>query len=224
MKPEIYPEFLPINYRRAPDGTVTDRIVNAIKEDTIIQYIDLKNALLDAKKDGCLYALTDNHWNWLGAFYAYNEIILRLRKDFPALKPLASSDFYFKTETAPPGNLAVMIGLSKYLTETQYYPVFNNARSKSVDAVHKKPDWAAQIDNYERVKTTGDATLPSAVIIHDSFTDAMMIYFDEAFRTSTYIFDGWRYERNEAIVDDVKPEIVLLIIFEPHISHLAGVW
>jgi hypothetical protein len=62
------------------------------------------------------------------------------------------------------------------------------------------------------------------VIIHDSFTDAMKVYFDESFNTTTYLFDGWRYLENEEIIDVVKPEIVILIIFEPHIPHLIGRW
>jgi alginate O-acetyltransferase complex protein AlgJ len=221
MKPEIYPEFLPMDFRRSPKGTVTDKIVNAIKEDTVIQYIDLKKALLKAKTHGWLYYRTDNHWNMIGAFYGYTEIINRIRKDFPKIKPLGRADFYFNVEKYIWGNLSNIIGLSKYLDDIGYYPVLKNSKSKQLDPSHKKPDWAAQID-YEVVKSTGDSTLPSMVIIRDSFTDSMMPYLDESFNKNTYIFDLWRYERNEVIIDDLKPDIVMLIIFEPHISHLIG--
>ncbi|MEI7895899.1 MAG: hypothetical protein WCJ26_02600 [bacterium] len=224
LKPEIYPEYLPVDFKRAAEGTVTDRIVEAIKEDTVIRYIDLKEALLKAKNQGRLYYQLDNHWNWLGAFYGYTAIMDRLKKDFPRLKPLTRQDVNFKVEKTIPGNLATMIGLSKYLSETDYNPFLKVTRTKLLTPTHQRPDWAAQVANYEVVRTTGDSSLPDAVVIHDSYTDGMMPYLNESFNNYTYIFDGWRYEKNDAIIDDLKPEIVLLIIFEPHISHLAGKW
>lgn len=224
MKPEIYPEFLPMDFRRAPNGTITDKVVSGIKKDTVIQYIDLKEALLKAKVHKRLFTMTDNHWNWIGAFYGYTAIIDRIRKDFPEIKPVTFSDVDFRAADPQPGNLATMIGLSDYLKEVQYYPVLKHPRSKLLDSPHKKPDWALQIDRYEVVTSTGDTTMPSIVIIHDSFTDVMKPYLDESFNTNTYIFDAWRYLRNEVIIDDLRPEIVILIIFEPHISHLAGKW
>jgi len=222
MKPEIYPEYLPIDFRRAPNGTVTDKIVKAIKEDPVIQYIDLKTALLKAKKFGRLYNHTDNHWNRIGAFYGYNEIIGRILKDFPEIKPVTRSDFFFKTEIESAGNQANMIGLSKYLFEIQYKPIFRKSKSKYLQPIHKAPDWASYIMDYEVSKSTGDTTLPSVVIVRDSYASVMMPFLDETFHKVTYIFDAWRYGRNEAIIADMKPDIVILIIFEPHISHLIG--
>jgi alginate O-acetyltransferase complex protein AlgJ len=222
MKPEIYPEFLPVDFRRAPTGTVTDKVIAGIQSDTVIRYIDVKAALLKAKSHDRLYALTDNHWNWIGAFYGYRAIVDRIRQDFPELKPLTLSEVSFKAGNPLKGNLAAMIGLTKYYNEIEYYPVLNQTKSKLLPSPHKRPDWAVQIQNYEEVRSTGDSTLPRVVIIHDSFTDVMKPYLNESFNTTTYIFDGWRYLRNEEIIDDVKPEIVILIIFEPHISHMAG--
>ena len=224
MKPEIYPEFLPPDFRRAPNGTITDKVVKAIKNDGVIQYIDLKEALLNAKGQGRLFGVTDNHWNWVGAYWGYFEIVSRIRKDFPKITPLTMPAFHFKSEEAPPGRLANMIGLSKYLKEIEFYPVLDSKKSKPVDSYHEKPAWASQIPNYESIASTGDASLPGIVIIHDSFTDAMKVYFDETFNTTTYLFDGWRYQTNNEIIDVVKPEIVLLVIFEPHIPHLVGRW
>jgi alginate O-acetyltransferase complex protein AlgJ len=222
MKPEVYPEFLPGDFRRSPGGTLTDKIVSAIRKDTTIRYIDLKDAMLKAKKYGRLYEMYDNHWNWIGAYYGYTAISERIKRDFPAVKPVTRSDFYFKAELANSGNLASMIGLSNYLKETEYYPRFKQTKGKFLAISHKTPDWAAHIPNYEKVTSTGNGSLPNTVIIHDSYTDVMMPFLDETFDTTTYIFDGWRYRRNESVVDEVKPRIILLIIFEPHISNMVG--
>jgi hypothetical protein len=224
MKAEVYPENAPFNYRRATGGTLTDKITETIRRDSVIQYIDLKEGMLKSKVYGRLYAVNDNHWNKIGAFYGYSEIIRRIRLDFPSVKLLTKSDIQFTARKTPPGNLAIMIGLQKYLYETDYVPNFKNKKGQFSIGTHKKPDWAVPIDNYEYVMNTGDSTLPNAVFIRDSFTDALMPFLGESFNKSTYIFDGWRYLTNGAIIDDLKPEIVVLLIFEPHISHLAGVW
>jgi hypothetical protein len=116
-----------------------------------------------------------------------------------------------------------MIGLTKYLNETQYIPVFRKAKSKYLPHPHKTPDWAQELYYYEIVRTTSDPKLPNIVFINDSFTDAMIPFLSESFDTTTFIFDAWRYERNDAIINDQKPDIVMLILYEPHISHLIGV-
>lgn len=222
IKPEIYPENLPVDFRRSPKGTVTERIVKAIKQDSLLKYIDIKEALLRAKGHGRLFNLTDNHWNAIGAFYGYEEIINTIRKDFPAIKPVKREDVSFSVEKRPPGNLATMIGLYDYLSEIQYIPKVTHSRTTYLNAYHKAPDYAANVEDYELVRSTNDSTSPNMVIIRDSFTNAMMPYLDESFDSVTYIFDAWRYGRNEAVIDDFKPDCVLLIIFEPHISHLIG--
>lgn len=224
MKPEIYPEYLPRNFLRAPGGTATDKIVGAIRKDTVIQFIDLKKNMLESKRYGRMYYKADNHWNWLGAFYGYSAVIGRIAKDFPAVKQVTLDDVRFNAMQVPPGNLAVMIGLKDYMTETDYIPTLKYQRARPLEATHQRPDWAREIANYESVRTTGDTTLPTTVIIGDSYTDGMRPFFDESFNRTTYIFDGWNYFPNDAIVDDVKPEIVILLIFEPHISHLVRVW
>lgn len=224
MKHEIYSEYLPRTFMRSPGGIVTDKIVGAIRKDTVVQFIDLKAAMLESKRFGPLYYKTDNHWNWLGAFYGYSAVIGRIAKDFPVVKQVTRDDLRFDTLKVPPGNLAVMIGLKDYMTETDYIPTLYYQRARQLEATHQRPDWAKDIVNYESVRATGDTTLPTTVIIGDSYTDGMRPFFDESFNRTTYIFDGWNYFSNDVIIDDVKPEIVILLIFEPHISHLVRVW
>jgi alginate O-acetyltransferase complex protein AlgJ len=223
MKPEIYPEYLPPDFSRARDGTVTDKIVDAIKKDTVIHYIDIKEALLRAKIHGRLYNQTDNHWNRIGSFYGYTEIINTIRKDFPRVKPVTRSDFSFRIVKRPAGNLANMIGLSKYLTEVEFDPEMKKSRTRSLPPYHHPPKWMSNSGEYEQIWETGDPTLPNMVIIRDSYTNALKPYLNESFNKITYIFDEWKYRENSEIIDDVKPDIVLLIIFEPHISHVIGI-
>jgi alginate O-acetyltransferase complex protein AlgJ len=220
MKPEIYPEYLPYTFRRNPGGTLTDKIVNVILKDSLITYINVKKKLLESKKYNRLYNITDNHWNSIGGFYAYSEIINRIKVDFPQIKNLTRSDLIFKPEIHPPGNLANMIGLGKYLKEVVYVPVLKHSRVINIPSYRKIPDEVRNKTTYEIIKATGDRSLPKIMVIRDSYTDVLIPYLSESFQQCNYIFDAWRYGRHEEIINDVKPDIVLLIIFEPHISHL----
>lgn len=223
MKQVIYPEFLPPDLVHNPSGTVTEKIVEEIRKSGGINYIDLVQPLMEAKKYGRLYNKTDNHWNMLGAYYAYREIAEQIRKDFPAVKLVENSDFSFHDTIVPSGNLAIMTDLSDYMKENDIIPRFKRQRVKAGQKAGYKPPNNELGDQFELVRVVKDTTLPTALVIRDSFTNALIPFLDETFRKTVYIFDGWHYSENKAIVDGEKPDIVLLIIFEPHISHLTNI-
>ncbi len=219
MKAEIYPEYLPAGYTRVKKGTITDKIIKALKDEPFVNFIELKPALLKAKKNDRLYNITDNHWNAKGAFVAYREIIERIKKDFPKTGYPTKTDVTFKDTVIQGGNLAAMLDLAEYLPETDYFPVIKNARARfGKTAGYKFPQL---FDGYyEIVKETGDTSLPRALVIRDSFGGAIMPFLDENFSKTVYIFDAWTYGYNREIVENEKPSLVLLIIYEPHIHNL----
>lgn len=224
MKHEIYTEELPVDLRRTPGGTITDQVVRAIENDTVIRFIDLRSTLLKAKTTDRIFYMTDNHWNWLGAYYAYAAIMRAISRDFKNCRTLSKDEITFSRITEPPGNLARMIGLTDFLKETDFYPKVKAGRAKQMKPELARPPWAAQIDNYEILWVTGDTTLPTALIIRDSFADSMMPYLNESFNQCTYIFDGWQYLDNIEIVRKKKPQVVILLVFEPHICHIQRIW
>jgi hypothetical protein len=134
-KEEIYPEYLPGNYFRKKGKLVMDRIFEAFKKDSVINFIDLRKPLLEAKKNGRLYYKTDNHWNSLGAYYAYYEIINRMKEDFPQLKPLSRNDFTIENPKIDGQNLAVSMDLAKYIKDEDVVVSMKNKQA----VIGKKP-------------------------------------------------------------------------------------
>ena len=223
MTQEIYPEFLPNNYFRSPGGTQTDKVIAAIHRDTVIQFIDLKPKLIAAKKYGRLYQTTDNHWNYLGAFFAYSAIIERMKKDFPVLKPLMMSDITFKQQIRKGGGLANMMGFDSILMENDFSPEIRNARGRlGAKAGYPPPWWFPYKDEYEVVSVLPDQNLPKLFVIRDSFFNFPMLYMRENFSKTTAIWDGWMYKSNKVLIEKEKPDIVLLIILEPLIGHVVN--
>jgi len=221
MKQDIYPEFLPADYIHCPTGTVTEKIVAAMKTCGGINYIDLEKPLLEAKKYGRLYNKADNHWNKFGAYFAYKEIAKRIREDFPAVKVIENSDVSFRDTLTCSGNLAIMTDLSDYIKEVDILPTLKHQRARTGRNAGYKPPQNDLGDDYELVRETGDPALPRAVVIRDSFTNALKPYLDETFQKTVYIFDGWQYYENTEIIDHEKPDLVLLIVYEPHIHNVG---
>jgi hypothetical protein len=176
---------------------------------------------MEARKYGRLYYKADHHWNKLGAYFAYREIAKRIREDFPAVKMIESSDVSFRDTLTRSGNLAIMTDLSDYIKEVDILPTLKHQRARTGRNAGYKPPQNDLGDDYELVRETGDVTLPRAVVIRDSFTNALKPYLDETFQKTVYIFDGWNYYENTEIIDHEKPDLVLLIVYEPHIHNVG---
>lgn len=73
-KVSIYPEYL--RYGDGKTGrTACDTLTGYLLENTDINVINLKDILLEEKKNGTVYFATDTHWNFKGSYCAYRDIV-----------------------------------------------------------------------------------------------------------------------------------------------------
>ena len=222
-KQELYPEFLPSRFFRSPGGTATDKIMAELKKDTSINYIDVKQPLLEAKKRGMpLYYKTDTHWNSWGAWFGYLEVMKQMSKDFPRFQPLAESDFTMSYPVIKGKNLVEVMNLTNYISDEDVIINVKNSKAKT-GKLHNYPKHPNSVFPGEYVRYSGDSTLPTLMVISDSFVYSIMPFFDERTKKTVYIYDTGFYGTNDNIVDDVKPDMVLLIIYEPHLVNLIGI-
>ncbi len=97
----VYPENLPLRIlwskRRSDRPMRYDQLTRYLKENAVVPVADLRAALLKAKQstDLPLFYRTDFHWNYYGAFIAYQEIIRAINRYYPEhdLDPAAYTDF-----------------------------------------------------------------------------------------------------------------------------------
>jgi hypothetical protein len=97
----VYPENLPLRIlwskQRAGRPMRYDQLIRYLKENSVVPVADLRESLLKAKQstDLPLFYRTDFHWNYYGAFIAYQEIIRVINRYYPEhdLEPVAYSDF-----------------------------------------------------------------------------------------------------------------------------------
>lgn len=223
LKNEIYPEFLPSRYYRRPGGTVTDLIMEKIRKDSSIPYIDLKQPLLQAKQRGKpLYYKTDTHWNSWGAYFGYLEVMKRISRDFPSVKTLSEADFTLSYPKIKGKNLVEVMNLTDYISDEDV-----EVSLKDLDAKTVPPREYPKHPNspfprlYER--NTGETGKPTIMIITDSFGYSIIPFFDKGFSRVVFVFDTGYYGTNENIVNDVKPDLVLMIMYEPHLVNIIGI-
>jgi hypothetical protein len=116
-----------------------------------------------------------------------------------------------------------MIGLDNILSEKTNKIVVENAKAKDAPkGNYPCIEGFAYPGEYEMDWQVPDSTLPKAVVIRDSFFGALLPLFSENFRRSVYIFDSWQYRFNLDIIEAEKPDVVVLEIFEPHISNMLN--
>lgn len=218
-KAEIYPEYLP-NYIQRTSKTATDIILERIKTHKEINLITCKDELLLAKRSQQVYFKYDNHWNDQGAFVAYAKLIHHIGLDFSAIKP--TKNFRFETVKKDGGNLANMIG-QNYLSENTYrFTLINRKAKPAIKINHPFINQLLTLDEYNKAFKTTDTLLPRVLVFRDSFFEALLPMVSENFNRSVFIFDSWRYQFNLDIIEAEKPNIVILEIYEPHISNILN--
>lgn len=95
-KETIYPEFYPKQIKQGPEPIQLDIITNYIKDNTSVDIFNIKQALLSQKDNYLLYPLIDSfastpeyfaHYNELGAFFSYKELMKHINIYFPNIVP-----------------------------------------------------------------------------------------------------------------------------------------
>lgn len=184
----------------------------------------LKEDLLEARKkenNTPLYWKTDNHWNRLGASYAVESILKRLKEDGHKVNLLDRKVYQKDSIYGFYGNLSYYTGLKGVVKEWDYKLTIPD--SFQADTVSNYPfktprfahDW-----EYQRRYKNKDTSLAKILYIRDSFGSDMMPLLAENSGESLYIFDNWEYGLNKHWVDTFQPDIVVHIVLERYLDHI----
>lgn len=201
-KHEVYSEAVPPTIARLHAVSRTDQLTEYLRQHSTVNVLDLRPALREAKAGGRLYHRTDTHWNDLGAFVAYQQIIRAMQ--LPATgPPRAMQDFVVRTDLTPGWDLAGMLGLASMIPEerVQFRPR-GPARSHTYwpmhpNAYHESPRIITQVD---------DPSLPRALVYRDSFGSALVPFLSEHFSRVVYL---WEYDLDPKLVELEQPDIVV---------------
>ena len=94
-KSAIYSQYMPEQIPVIGQKSRLDQFVEYMKQNGDTSILDLRPTLLDASQHQDVYYKTDTHWNDVGAYYGYAEIMRILAADHPTLAPHSISDFKY---------------------------------------------------------------------------------------------------------------------------------
>jgi hypothetical protein len=166
-----------------------------------VEVLDLRTPLRDARSLGRLYHRTDTHWNDLGAWVGYQQILNAL--NVKGVRPLPRTAFDERDVVTAGMDLAGMIGLKDVLTEDDLRLVPRQPRAARVI----EPKNAEANLMYDRVVTEQpNRSLPRAVIFRDSFMSAMIPFLSEHFSRAVYL---WQNNFDPMTIEQEKPDVVI---------------
>jgi alginate O-acetyltransferase complex protein AlgJ len=159
-KHSIYPEYLPDSYQNQGPKSQLNQIVTY--DPSILNLI---KKLRDSKKTNKeLYYRYDTHWNQYGAYLAVKEIVHRLQKKYPFIKPFEAEISQVKKYREM--DLANMIGLNGFFQTSDLQLAFSKVPAQRI---------------------------PHLMIVHDSFFHSMEPSLEKIFNkisSKTYFTDG----------------------------------
>ena len=192
-KESIYPEFLPDGIKKVNESTRLDQLIDYLKLNSNVDLLDLRSPLLHEKQSYQLYYKTDSHWNSYGAYFAYSEMIKRMKNYFPAIEAFPLADYMEKVDNpSGAGDLAGLIMMEDTYTERQFH-----------------------LEKTEDAGNIATAKIPRAVIYHDSFYNALQPFLARHFdRISDFQYDAINGSFDEHILEKEKPDVVIYVMVE----------
>lgn len=209
-KHSIYPEFLPETIGPVVGKTPLDQLAAYIKQDTDLDFLDLRKTVLEARQSFRVFHKTDSHWNDMGGFAGYSELMKRVKKYFPKIKPLTLNDYVREEKIKPGGDLAKMLNLQDVMFDLSpvLTPRFPSRVCKQKVTGTKK-DRSTHRIFYE----TNCPALPSVVIFHDSFIWGISKLLRENFnRTVLAHHCGLKFDTE--LIEKEQPGLVIYELAE----------
>jgi hypothetical protein len=206
-KQSIYPEYLPEWARQPHRPTELDQLIGYLKTNSTVELLDLRPALLAARNEARVYLINDTHWNYLGAFAAYREIIGALKGQFPDLEPLPLEAFETNFTFRSSGDLAHMAALERSMPEPAYVtlrprpPLPALAENTDLSILFKR--WPP---TQEPVHIENPAQKRKAVVFHDSFSMYLRPFLGYHFQRTVFV---WQREWDKGLLERERPDVVI---------------
>jgi hypothetical protein len=207
-KSSIYPEYLPAAINRVHARSRLDQLLDYLRRRSDVEFLDLRPELLRRKAGERLYHKTDSHWNDLGGYWAYREIAERLRRFFPALRPLPPGELVVGRRAGPGGDLARLLDLQQdvlretYITARPRVPIPLRT-GKPTPGFRPRAPWVKLV-----ASECPAGEVASAVMVRDSFAHQLMPFLSRHFRRIVYVWD-WELHVFPDVIAKEKPSVVI---------------
>lgn len=222
----IYPETMPDRYERSTaDYTLLDQFTAAAKEAGAI-VLDLYPVMEAHKNDEFkIYHKTDSHWTDYGAYWGCHTLISEIAKDYPDAAPMIiGEDVSFYTKSVEAGDMMTHFEIENALvsetaTFAEWLVDYPNRPNIYVDN-------RCEIDNHLVAKNqvitnpnTDGKTLPSAMIIRDSFSFNAFAYLNQAFSRVHWNYT-WDYQFKKVDIKKADVDYLIYLVSEKSLGNI----
>ena len=206
----VYPEYVPNYIKGKLPNNGTEIFVEYIKDNTDIKVVYPKEELLKYKDKYQLYYKYDAHWNTLGAYIEYTQLMKSFGIYIDNIDNVDIKDF--------DGNQSYNLGVYQY-NDMAYLLSLNSLKYYNDDKTYIISNYI--IKNYETnyyissenfsFNSKSYKSKDNIMIIRDSFGLNMIDYIATGFRQSKFIhLDTFKNEN----ITECKPDIVVFQLVE----------
>jgi alginate O-acetyltransferase complex protein AlgJ len=200
-KQSVYPEYLPAWLKKTGRPTKADQFIAYMKAHSTVEILDLRPALLAAKKTAPVFQQTDTHWNQLGAYIAYADMVDALAKDeLPGLKPIPLDAFKRTSRLSQNGDLSRVMGISLIESNT----VFFRARPGLPVLEMSSGPISMTVGGIASTRQRGGHGV--AIVYHDSFGFFWVPFLGYQFGEVDYF---WQSQLDPKIIEQKQPVVVI---------------
>lgn len=206
-KQSIYPEYMPEWVHGSSKPAKLDQLNAFLQAHASFQVLDLRPALIAARKAQPTYLKTDSHWNQFGGFVGSREIIQALSAECHGLQPLPADAYDWKPGEQVEGDLARVLGDAARYPES--YVVEPVARG-SLPTLQTIWDPARRPQCKPKdawVFSTHNAQAHGkALVFGDSFAKALRPFLGQYFQDVIFV-PNTTYDHS--LIEQEKPDVVI---------------
>ena len=223
-KHTVYPEYLPDWMEKSSKPSKLQQLAEYMKAHSDVEFIDLTQTLIDAKKIRVNYLKTDTHWNAFGGFVAYRTLVQRLSHQIPGLEPLPLDAYEWKSTAHPRGDLIKLDGKDNCKETTceetegvtpiplKPIPPLTEMIYDSARLPRRQGDPDQGPSCYTHIcHTQNDKASGKALVFRDSFGGSWGPLLGLHFKDVIYI---WAYNWDRVLIESEKPDVVIDEILE----------
>jgi hypothetical protein len=197
-KETIYPEFYPKSIKRGPEPVQLDIITGYLQEHAGVDVFNIRQALFTEKNNYVLYNVSSgdlSHYNEIGAFFAYRELMKHINAYLPEIIPYELGDVDIDYDR---------MGISHVSLKQK--KVYKELDTSFFDGVSLIRPFSWQNIAFENL----DYSLPTILFLRDSYTDESFIgkYIAQHFGKTIFIH-FYNLEHFEKYINRYKPDIVV---------------
>jgi hypothetical protein len=215
-KESIYPEFYPKSIKQGLEPIQLDIITRYLQEHTTVDVFNIRQTLLTEKNKYLLYSKTGDgnaltHYNEIGAFFAYRELMKHINVYFPQIIPYELDDI--EIEYNKEGRHTVSLK-TEIIYKRSEYSLFNSL--KFIDDDFWVRDFNEAYENTE-------SDLPVILFLRTSYSNENYIgkYIAQHFG-KVIMTHFMNMEYIEEYIDRFNPDIVVFESTERQLDMFAN--